>query len=57
MGCGTGVLAILADEKEALQAVDAIDIDNWCYLNSLRKMFPEMTVDQIHVFRRGCVLT
>lgn len=33
MGCGTGVLAILASMKGA-HIVDAIDIDNWCYLNS-----------------------
>lgn len=34
MGCGTGVLAILAEMKGA-HPIDAIDIDNWCYLNSL----------------------
>lgn len=34
MGCGTAVLAILA-EKLGAKKVDAIDIDNWCYLNSL----------------------
>lgn len=34
MGCGTAVLAILAEMKGA-RPVDAIDIDNWCYLNSL----------------------
>jgi ribosomal protein L11 methyltransferase len=34
MGCGTAVLAILA-EKLGAKRVDAIDIDNWCYLNSL----------------------
>jgi ribosomal protein L11 methyltransferase len=34
MGCGTAVLAILAEMKGA-QPVDAIDIDNWCYLNSI----------------------
>ncbi|MCM5662815.1 50S ribosomal protein L11 methyltransferase [Galbibacter mesophilus] len=34
MGCGTGVLAILA-EKEGASEIDAIDIDNWCYLNSV----------------------
>lgn len=34
MGCGTGVLAILAEKKGA-KAVDAIDIDNWCYVNSI----------------------
>ncbi len=34
MGCGTGVLAILAGMRGA-DPIDAIDIDNWCYLNSL----------------------
>ena len=33
MGSGTGVLAILASMKGA-KAADAIDIDNWCYLNA-----------------------
>ncbi|MEM7381954.1 MAG: 50S ribosomal protein L11 methyltransferase [Bacteroidota bacterium] len=34
MGCGTGVLAILAAMKGAA-AVDAIDIDSWSYENTL----------------------
>ncbi|WKX74875.1 50S ribosomal protein L11 methyltransferase [Zobellia laminariae] len=33
MGSGTGVLAILAAMKHA-NHIDAIDIDNWCYLNA-----------------------
>lgn len=33
MGSGTGVLAILAAMKGASH-IDAIDIDNWCYLNA-----------------------
>nr|WP_299174800.1 50S ribosomal protein L11 methyltransferase [uncultured Allomuricauda sp.] len=33
MGCGTGVLAILAEMRGA-EALDAIDIDEWCFLNS-----------------------
>ena len=37
MGCGTGVLAILA-EKLGATKLDAIDIDNWCYLNSLENV-------------------
>ena len=37
MGCGTGVLAILT-EKRGAKTVDAIDIDNWCYLNSLENV-------------------
>ncbi|MDM1396181.1 50S ribosomal protein L11 methyltransferase [Myroides odoratimimus] len=34
MGCGTAILAILAAMRGA-KHVDAIDIDNWCYLNSI----------------------
>lgn len=34
MGCGTGILAIFAEMKGA-QPIDAIDIDAWCYENSL----------------------
>ncbi|MDM1372622.1 50S ribosomal protein L11 methyltransferase [Myroides marinus] len=34
MGCGTAILAILASMRGA-KHVDAIDIDNWCYLNSI----------------------
>jgi ribosomal protein L11 methyltransferase len=34
MGCGTGILAILAEMLGA-NPIDAIDIDNWCYLNSV----------------------
>ena len=34
MGSGTGVLAILAEMRGA-GPVDAIDIDNWCYLNAI----------------------
>lgn len=37
MGCGTGVLAIVA-EKSGAAAVDAIDVDNWCYLNALENV-------------------
>ncbi|GGK44204.1 MULTISPECIES: 50S ribosomal protein L11 methyltransferase [Flavobacteriaceae] len=37
MGCGTGILAIFAEMKGA-KPVDAIDIDNWCYLNSLENV-------------------
>jgi ribosomal protein L11 methyltransferase len=37
MGCGTGVLAILAEKKGA-KPIDAIDYDNWCYLNSLENV-------------------
>ena len=37
MGCGTGILAIFAEMKGAA-ALDAIDIDNWCYENSLENV-------------------
>ncbi len=37
MGCGTGVLAILA-ERLGAKKLDAIDIDNWCYLNSIENV-------------------
>jgi ribosomal protein L11 methyltransferase len=37
MGCGTGILAIFAEMKGAA-SVDAIDIDNWCYENSLENV-------------------
>lgn len=37
MGCGTGILAIFAEMKGA-NSTDAIDIDNWCYENSLENV-------------------
>ncbi|SNR83187.1 50S ribosomal protein L11 methyltransferase [Lutibacter flavus] len=37
MGCGTGILAIFAEMKGA-KLIDAIDIDNWCYLNSVENV-------------------
>ena len=37
MGCGTGVLAILATIRGA-KSVDAVDYDNWCYLNSIENV-------------------
>lgn len=33
MGCGTGILAIFSEMKGA-EAVDAIDIDTWCFENA-----------------------
>lgn len=42
MGCGTGVLAILANMKGA-KDVDAVDIDEWCYTNT-----------QENIERNGC---
>ena len=37
MGCGTGILAIFAEMKGA-KPIDAIDIDNWCYQNSIENV-------------------
>ncbi len=37
MGCGTGILAIFSEMKGAAD-VDAIDIDSWCYENSLENV-------------------
>lgn len=37
MGCGTGVLAIVAEMRGA-KAIDAIDIDNWCYQNTIENV-------------------
>ena len=37
MGCGTGILAIFAEMKGA-KPTDAIDIDAWCYENSIENV-------------------
>ena len=37
MGCGTGILAIFAEMKGA-KPLDAIDIDAWCYENSIENV-------------------
>lgn len=37
MGSGTGVLAILTAMKGA-KTIDAIDIDNWCYVNTMENI-------------------
>ena len=37
MGCGTGILAIFAEMRGA-SSIDAIDIDNWCYENSIENV-------------------
>ncbi len=47
MGCGTGILAILAAMRGA-ETIDAIDNDRWCYENALenveRNDTPQITV-------------
>ena len=37
MGCGTGVLAILA-EKLGAKELDAIDVEPWCYENTVENI-------------------
>ncbi|MCQ2228780.1 MAG: 50S ribosomal protein L11 methyltransferase [Bacteroidales bacterium] len=37
MGCGTGILGIMAIMRGA-QAVDCVDIDEWCYNNTLENI-------------------
>lgn len=37
MGCGTGVLSILA-EKRGAKSILAIDIDEWCFVNTLENI-------------------
>ncbi len=54
MGCGTGVLAILTSLKGA-HYVDAIDIDNWCYQNSLENV-ARNNCDNISVEEGGAEL-
>lgn len=54
MGCGTGVLAILAAMKGATE-IDAIDIDNWCYLNSVENA-QRNNAEHISVYEGGAEL-
>lgn len=54
MGCGTGVLAILTEMKGAAK-IDAIDIDNWCYLNTLENV-ERNKCEAISVYEGGAEL-
>jgi len=54
MGCGTAILAILAEMKGA-EPIDAIDIDNWCYLNSIENC-ERNNCNQISVFEGDAAL-
>lgn len=54
MGCGTGVLAIVA-EKRGAKEVDAIDIDNWCFQNSVENV-ERNNCTRITVFEGGAEL-
>ena len=59
MGSGTGVLGILAAMRGAF-SVDAIDVDNWCYLNALenveRNACPQVKVYEGDVNLLNCLL-
>ena len=48
MGCGTGILAIFAEMRGA-KPIDAIDIDQWCYENSMENV-ARNKCDQVTVF-------
>lgn len=48
MGCGTAILAILAAMRGA-KTVDAVDIDNWCYLNSIENV-ERNNLTNVHVY-------
>ncbi|HET8808723.1 MAG TPA: 50S ribosomal protein L11 methyltransferase, partial [Flavobacteriaceae bacterium] len=54
MGCGTGVLAILTEKKGA-KKIDAIDIDNWCYQNTLENV-ERNNCSKIEVYEGGAEL-
>lgn len=54
MGCGTAILAILALMKGAKHA-DAIDIDNWCYLNSVENA-ERNSIENISVYEGNASL-
>lgn len=51
MGCGTGVLAILADQKHA-DKVLAVDIDDWAYENTLDNLIKN-NCSKIEVLKGG----
>ncbi|MDO4727744.1 MAG: 50S ribosomal protein L11 methyltransferase [Bacteroidota bacterium] len=54
MGCGTAVLAILAQKRGAIE-VDAIDIDNWCYINSIENI-ERNKCENINIYEGGVEL-
>ena len=49
MGCGTAVLAILSEMKGAAK-IDAVDIDEWCYENSIENIERNICKN-IHVYQ------
>ena len=54
MGCGTGILAIFAEMKGA-QPIDAIDIDAWCYENSIENV-ARNNCEHVSVFKGDSAL-
>lgn len=54
MGCGTAILAILALQKGAERA-DAIDIDNWCYLNAVENA-ERNNIENLNVYEGDALL-
>lgn len=51
MGCGTGVLAILAEQKKA-EKILAVDIDDWAYENTLDNIIKN-NCSKIEVLKGG----
>ena len=49
MGCGTAILAILAEMKGAME-IDAIDIDEWAVVNSVENISIN-GMNRIHAFK------
>lgn len=54
MGCGTGILAILSEMRGA-KPIDAIDIDSWCYGNSVENA-KRNNCDHINVYHGDAAL-
>lgn len=54
MGCGTGILAILSEMRGA-KPIDAIDIDSWCYENSVENA-KRNNCDHINVYHGDAAL-
>jgi len=48
MGCGTGILAILAAMKNAAH-IDAIDIDDWAYENAVENVLVNNANEKVNV--------
>lgn len=54
MGCGTGILAIFSELKGAGE-IDAIDIDEWCYENSIENCHRN-NCEKINVYQGDAIL-